>query len=264
MLVFPQLVTGASSIYPLRKQHNTRTVVNDLADGRKVVYEDADAATVEWELRLTGLTKAESDDIESLFEAVAGQWGTFTFLDPTGNLLAQSELFDNTVWTNGPLLQLTPGVADPHGGTAAFQVANHGQAGQMVAQALDVPGNFQYSTSVWARTVSGSKISLVAQTTGASVSRDFEPDATWRRFCLPVSLGQATASVTFGVSVDAAASAEVFGMQVEAQLGASDYRHTGAKGGVYSKARFASDSLTMRAQGTDIVDAVIRIIAPEN
>jgi hypothetical protein len=264
MLVFPQLVTGASSIYPLRKQHNTRTAVNDLGDGKKVVYEDADAATVEWELRLKGLTRADADAIETLFDAVSGQWGTFTFLDPGGNLLAQSEAFTNTVWTNGPLLQVTAGVADPNGGTGAFQVVNQGPAGQMVAQALDAPGNFQYSVSVWARSTSGSGISLGAQTTGGSVSGDFQPDTTWRRFSLPVNLGQTTATVTFGVSFHAGASVELFGMQVEAQPGASDYKHTGAHGGVYSNARFASDSLTMRAQGTDIFDAVIRIIAPEN
>ncbi len=264
MPVFPQLVTGASSIYPLRKQHNTRTVVNDLGDGKTVVYEDGDAATVEWELRLTGLTKTESDAIEAVFEAVSGQWGTFTFLDPAGNLLAQSDSFSNVVWTNGPELVLTAGVADPNGGTAAFGVVNQGQAGQMVAQGLDVPGNFHYSISVWARTTVGSSISLAAQTTGGSVSRPFHPDTTWRRFSMPLNLGQSTASVTFGVSLDAGASVQLFGMQVEAQLGASDYKHTGTRGGVYTKARFATDSLTMRAQGTDIFDTVIRIVAPEN
>ncbi len=112
MLVFPQLVTGASSIYPLKKQHTARTVVNVLGDGQKVIYEDSSAAIVDWELQLKSLTRAEADAIEALFTAVSGQWGLFTFLDPAGNLLAFSEEFGNSVWTNGPLIQLTTGIDD--------------------------------------------------------------------------------------------------------------------------------------------------------
>src|ERR1700722_18618216 len=112
MLVFPQLITGASSLYPLKKQHTARTVVNVLGDGQKVVYQDSDAAIVQWQLQLNGMTAAEASAIEALFISVSGQWGLFTFLDPAGNLLAYSEDFGNTVWTNDPLIQLTTGIAD--------------------------------------------------------------------------------------------------------------------------------------------------------
>ncbi len=59
--------------------------------------------------------------------------------------------------------------------------------------------------------------------------------------------------MTFGAQLGAGASVDLFGMQVEAQLAASDYKMTGAAGGVYSKARFASDQITVTAQGTDVV-----------
>ena len=45
-----------------------------------------------WELHASGMTLAEWNAIEALFEATSGMWQTFTFLDPTGNLLAQSEI----------------------------------------------------------------------------------------------------------------------------------------------------------------------------
>jgi hypothetical protein len=264
MLVFPQLVTGASSIYPLKKQHTTRTVVNVLGDGQKVVYEDSSAAIVDWELQLKSLTRAEADAIEALFTAVSGQWGLFTFLDPAGNLLAFSEEFGNTVWTNGPLIQLTTGIDDPNGGTGATRAINDGEASQMVAQVLDVPGNFQYSISVWARTQGGSNATLTALTTGASANLPIQLNGTWKRFNLTINLAQATDSVTFGVTLDAGASVDLFGMQVDAQIGPSDYKRTGAGGGVYPRARFSTDSVTMKAQGTDIYDAVVRIVATEN
>ena len=61
-----------------------------------------------------------------------------------------------------------------------------------------------------------------------------------------------------------AASVDLFGMQVEAQLGPSDYKMTGASGGVYSKARFAADQLTVTAQGTDVLRRGDQIVSTEN
>jgi len=264
MLVFPQLVTGASTLYPLKKRHTVHTVVNELGDGQKVVYEDTGAGTVEWELHLTGMTRAEADAIDALFESVAGQWGMFTFLDPAGNLFAQSVDPSNTVWTNGPEIQFTPGVADPFGGTSAVRAGNAGQADQNVAQLLSVPGSYQYCISVWARTPGNSIASLFGQTTGASATTYLAIDGTWRFFELPLNLGQATDNVTFGVTLGSGALVELYGMQVEAQPAASDYKPTGAESGVYPNARFASDTFTIKAQSTDVYDAVLKIMAAEN
>jgi hypothetical protein len=66
------------------------------------------------------------------------------------------------------------------------------------------------------------------------------------------------------LQIAAGASIDVFGLQVEAQLAPSNYKMTGASGDVYSQARFASDQVTVTAQGTDVYDAVIRIVSPEN
>ncbi len=69
-------------------------MVNTLGDGSTVVYSDPDAAQTMWEIRAKGLTAAEWNSIEALFDAVAGQWQTFTLLDPAGNLFADSELLE--------------------------------------------------------------------------------------------------------------------------------------------------------------------------
>ncbi len=79
-------------------------------------------------------------------------WQPFTFLDPVGNLIAESENFGASAWTNGALIDLTTGATDPLGTTRATAVNECGRGGRSIAQTLAVPGNFQYCLSVWART----------------------------------------------------------------------------------------------------------------
>jgi hypothetical protein len=89
----------------------------------------------------------------------------------------------------------------------------------------------------------------------------FALSTVWQRIIFPVSLGQPTSSITFGASLAAGGSVDLFGMQVEAQVAASDYKMTGISGGVFSAARFADDAITVTAQSTDVYDAVIRILS---
>lgn len=261
MLVFPQLTTGAAAQYPVARTSVTRTVVNALADGSAVIFADADAGMRRWELRSAGLTLIEWTAIDTLFQTVAGRYANFTFLDPAGNLLLRSEEFGEPEWNNSALIQLTPGVGDPLGTTRATQVVNAGSAAGAVAQTLAVPGNFRYTLSAWVKTTSTSNVTLSATTAGGSATLMIALSSPWERVSLDVDLGLNTDSVVFGVELDAGAIVDLFGMQVEAQLGASDYKRTEGSGGVHAAARFAEDFLTATARGTDMFDAVIRIVA---
>lgn len=261
MLVFPQLTTGAAALYPVTKQGLQRTVVNVLADGSTVVYADPNGAVAGWALRAAGLTLAEWNAIESLFQQTSGMSGTFTFLDPVGNLLLQSEDFSAGAWTTGSLVQLTAGITDPFGTARATGLLNTGQASAGVTQILNVPGNFQYCLSVWARSTSGSPVTLAV----ANSSKSFVAGTQWKRVYLSANPGQAGATtVAFGAQLAAGGSVELFGIQAEAQPGPSDYKTTGAAGGVYPNARFGSDQITVTAQGTDVYDTVIQIVSTES
>lgn len=261
MLVFPQLTTGAAALYPVARKYTARTVVNTLGDGSTVVFSDPDGAVREWEVRAIGLTLAEWTAIEALFQSVSGRLGTFTFLDPVGNLLLRSEEFDHPEWNNSPLIQLTPGIGDPFGSSRATRVVNGAQAAGSVSQMLATPGTFHYVLSVWARTTGGSNVALTATGASGSAMRSFGLTAQWRRISMEVGLGVSSDSMVFGAQLEAGASVDLLGMQVEAQPGVSDYRKTGASGGVYGEARFAQDQLSVTARGTDLFDAVIRIVA---
>ena len=101
----------------------------------QVKLADPGAAITEWHLSFAEMSDQELAALEALFQATEGRLTPFTFLDPADNLLAWSEQQNQAVWQADPLLTLTGGVADPMGGTAAFQVSNPRPA--MTAAAID-------------------------------------------------------------------------------------------------------------------------------
>src|SRR4051812_13660011 len=97
-LVYPQLIQ-----FPVRKTKRPRTVVNRAADGSTVRLADPAAEVTEWRLDYVDLTDEEAGMLEQFFGAAEGSLNEFTFLDPTGNLLARSGKFDAEVWQKDPL-----------------------------------------------------------------------------------------------------------------------------------------------------------------
>jgi len=140
-------------------------------------------------------------------------------------------------------------------------VVNAGSAPGAIAQTLAVPGNFRYTLSMWAKTTGASSVTLSATTTGGSMTRSIALTSQWSRASMDIELGLNTDSVVFGAELDAGATVDLFGMQVEAQPGTSDYKKTAGSGGVHATSRFAEDELTVTAKGTDVFDAVIRIVS---
>ena len=166
-------------------------------------------------------------------------------------------------WTNGALISLTAGIGDPLGTTRATRVVNGGDCGG--GGDADAGGAGELSILLEYVGEDSGRIERDSDgfddggERGDYVSTDGELAADFDS----VNLALATASVTFGAQLAAGATVDLFGMQVEAQLAPSDYKMTGTNGGVYSSARFASDSLTVMAQSTDVYDATIRIVRRE-
>src|SRR5271166_2970558 len=136
MLFYPQLSTGAVAQFPVRRGTNMRTVTNQLASGGTIRMADPGSQKIRWQLRYSDLTDSERASIENLFEAAGGQLNTFTFLDPTGNLLTWSEDWTQTAWTADPLLQVSGGAQDPLGGSEAMQLTNTAQTAQQIIQSI--------------------------------------------------------------------------------------------------------------------------------
>lgn len=244
MLYFPQLATGSAMQFPGAKKFVQRTVANESADGRTVKLADPPGACLEWRLEFSGLTDAERDAIEALFEAAEGRLGSFTFLDPFENLLKWSEDLTAAEWVKSELLMVTPGVADPLGGAAAMRVTNLGVAERRVVQALEVPGWFQYCVSLYARSEAPAEMGLLC----GAASRKFRIGPAWSRIAHPALLSGTAEVVEFGASVAGVSAVELFGFQVEAQAGASAYRKTTTRSGVHPEASFADDVLVVTTE----------------
>jgi hypothetical protein len=254
MLIYPQLATGASTQYPTLKRRASRTIVNHASDGRTIRLADPGAGAIEWEISYSGLVDEEAASLEEFFRATEGRLRTFTFLDPLDNLLAWSEELAGVAWVAGPSLSLDRGLADPLGAERAWRILNPMGAAQRLEQTIEAPGDRLYCFSLYTRSDSPTSIVLLRN----EERRSFAIGSEWSRVMLPGS-GAGGETVTFGIELEAGSQCEVFGLQAEAQPGASGYRRTGSRGGVYGNARFQDDLLRITTEDMNQHSCLVRI-----
>jgi hypothetical protein len=245
MRCFPQLATGALGQYPLHRARKTRTVSNTLGDGSSIRLADADAQETEWQLRFKELTDGELEVLEQFFTAAEGRLNTFTFLDPVGNLLSWSEQLDEGAWEKDPLITLDGAGVDGPGTGRAWRVANGGTAPQAIGQTINVPAWYYYCLSVYARSQSKTEVTLFCGDQRAVSGAG----PNWSRLILAAQSASLGETVRFGVELGGGAAVELFGLQVEAQTGASAYRRTLGQGGVYPGARLGENELKATTLG---------------
>jgi hypothetical protein len=245
VLYYPQLTSGAVSQLPVTHRTSIRTLSNELAGGNTIRMGDPNAGVVRWQLQYSNITDAEWATIEQLFEAAEGRLTTFTFLDPTDNLLMWSEDWTKPVWTADPMLQVATGVQDPLGGSNAVQLTNTSQSAQGVVQSIAGASWFQYCFSVYLRSDAPSVVEIVMSTSGQVSLTPISTGPAWVRVVKSGSLSVSQNAIGFGVQLPAGARVQAFGAQVEAQMAAGQYKKTIDRGGVYAKTRFDSDALTL-------------------
>ncbi len=261
MLYYPQLQTGATGQYPTVRKRTMRTVRNTGIDGHTLKLGDPTGEVTLWELHYAGLTDEEWGAIASLFEAAEGRLKSFTFLDPGANLLRYSEDLEAEGWEVDSLLSLTRAVADPYGTSRATRVTNMAQAPQRLRQYVEIPANFQYCFSVYARSAEAIPVRLERSSTLRSEVKVFEVTQTWKRLISSGNLAAEEMGMYFGVELEPGATVELFGFQAESQPGASKYKATWMRSGVYKSARFAEDSLRRVTEGHQSSAAVVRIVS---
>jgi hypothetical protein len=254
MNIYPQLTTRAVSQFPIVKQRRLRTVVNAAADGSTTKLADPAGATVGWQLHYANLSDAELAGLQQFFMAMEGSLHSFTFLDPAANLLAWSEDLTNAVWQGAPFLTISGGVADPLGGSNAWQLANSGAGAQTLTQTLNAPTSYTYCFSVYAFSGQPATIRLQIGSNSAQAALN----SRWSRIQIAGSGDAMASSVEFGIEMPAGATVTVFGPQVEAQPAPSAYK-TGTTGGVYRNARFRDDAFTLTSTDVNRHSATVNI-----
>ena len=203
MLYFPQLSSGATGQYPIRKRSIEKTIVNLSPDGRTIKYSDAGASLLEWQLAFRDLYDGEIDALQQFFAACEGRLNAFTFLNPIGNLLAWSEDMGQPVWEMSTLLQLSPGISDPNGGSAATRVTNPTASDLTLQQTISAPGWFSYCFSLYVRGQSANRVSLYLRAGAASVNGARPVTPNWARVALSGKQSSAAESTTAGIVVAA-------------------------------------------------------------
>jgi hypothetical protein len=256
MLVYPQLATGTLSQFPVLKRRSLRTIVNTAADGTAVKLADPGAETVEWQLNYVGLSDVELAALLQFYSAAEGTLNSFTFLDPTANLLAWSNDLSNAVWNNGPLLTNTAGNADPAGGNNAWHAVNAGAGAQDLTQTLSTaPGGYVYCFSVYAKSAAPTTVTLLLGSN--RYAQLLGPD--WRRIACTGTGGATASSMTFGIELGAGAAVDLYGWQAEPQASPSLYKAS-TSGGCYEEARLRDDMLSFTTTDVNRHSATVNII----
>jgi hypothetical protein len=215
---------------------------------------DPNGAMTEWQLRYEGLSDTELSSLQQFFMLSEGSLNGFTFLDPSGNLLAWSEDLTNAVWTPGPFLAATGAVTDPLGGTNAFQLTNSGGGAQGVSQTLNVPTGYVYSLSVYVMAAQPTPVTLLLGSDSATATAG----PNWSRVSVTGSGSPTAASILFGIDLPPGVI-DVFGPQVEVQAAPSAYQKS-TTGGVYANARFGDDSFSFTTIDVNKHSAIVNIV----
>lgn len=264
MLYFPQLSTGAISQFPIRKTRARRIVSSISEDGHRFAVPDESSGTIGWEMSFGEMSDDETAQLAAFFGVTEGRLQSFTFFDPTANLLFWSENLDHPVWQKSSFLQIAGGIGDPLGSTRATQITDSGAGDLALTQTLNMPGGVTACFSAYARSDnSGGSLSLSRTSGATSETSSFPLSGDWRRFTLSGSLtGGDPASSTFGIGLGTGASADVFGLQVEPHPGASLYTPSSADSGIFSAARFDNDALTITAKAPNRNSCSVKIVTP--
>lgn len=258
-LFFPQLSTGAIAQFPFSKVRSVRTVQNVSADGSMIVGADPASARIAWNLHYNELSLAEVQAIHQLYTACSGPFSAFTFVDPADNMLAFSSDLTNAVWPLGPNINMSAGVADPLGGTAAFTATNMGQVAEAISQTIAAPANYQYCFSVYVQSTVNSGVMLGRAGSTATVTGQYSSGPSWNRIISAGRLNDPGTTLTVSVQLQPGQSIQLFGPQLEGQTEPSSYRSTTSRSGVYPNSHWASNQLIFSANGPNSFSSLFSI-----
>ncbi len=256
MSFYPQIGQGTVSQFPLRRTRNWRAITNELESGERFIVPDAAGGQIEWYLRYTDLSDAETASLNNLFTASFGSYGSFTFIDPLANLLGWSEDFSKPDWQLSLLTQ-SRGASDPLGTHRASSLANGTTGAPQLSQSLGVSGACVTCFSVWAYANAASTVTL--QRDNAQTTSAIGPQ--WTRVYLSGTGTPGAASSTFSISIGPGQTVSVFGPQVEAQPFPSIYRQTTTALGIYEQTYFANDDMTIASTAPGLSSCSIKLIS---
>jgi hypothetical protein len=255
MTWFPQSANGCLVQLPLKRRFVWRAITNQLENGERISFPDPGAGRVEWKLGYQELSRDEATTLSNFFRSARGAFGTFSFVDPTANLLGWSEDLSRPDWTRG-LLTTSAGHPGPYAGLEAIRILNPAPASQQLTQTVALPGAYTACFSLWLRADIASAVTL----SRGSATQRVIAGPVWKRHYIAGSLpGEDNAA--FALNLQAGQAVDVWGLQAEAGPWPSQYRPTTSPDGIYERTSFAADELAVTATGVDLFATEFTLIS---
>jgi hypothetical protein len=258
---FPQLLTGTSSQFPLRRALRFRTVSEGGRGVPMMRVADGSVRRVEWAMQLQGLCDAEAEALTTLFRDSRGTQRAFVFCDPEDNLLLHSEGLSQAEWQKSGGVSVSAAPTAAPGMGAAWRVSTASGSGEMWQQVM-LPTQYQWVFSVYARAEAGGELLLVQRSAHGERTHAVKPGSEWQRYWLMASGWPPGEGMDFGIRVQAGGPVDVSGFQLEGQLSPSGYKKTTSTCGVYADARFADERLRVMTIAKNCHQVALRVTAP--
>lgn len=255
------------------------TLVSDSPGGARFTFPQRGAGLAsfpttplaKFSVNYANITDAEIATLLTFFNSMKGRYGSFSFLNPGGNLVQYSELFSDASWdrSTGPIT-VGAAVQDPFGGTLARSLSGGGGNNRLVTPVGPASGGmsgFVFNVSAWvnARDV-GTSLSIGLLDSGgtARVTTYTLPFERWVRISHTATLwdGGAFRFVLGGNSTWASSRIiYVFGPQCTPTKGENGYVGTPAGYGYYPTCRFDTDEFAVIRNGPNSNGLSLPIVA---
>lgn len=259
---FPNLNSGATAQYPIRRTTRYRTVVNANDLTTTIRASDPGARRIAWWLRYQGLADNEVAALTGLFQEVKGPLGSFTFVDPEANLLTQSENLTHVFWQKSAGLGMVSAATAPDSASQSFRlIASPGQPAE-ISQTLPVPASYRWVLSAYLRADQPTDASLFLRSSLGEHSKTVNVGAQWQRYSFGGQFWNSTDGMDAGLRIGGGAVIEATAFQLECQATPSRYQRTETNRGIYPNARFSQDSLHVTTLAANCHQLSLIITAP--
>lgn len=258
---FPQLRPGSAMQYPLRKAVSYRTVMHPTDEVTHIRSADDGAAQTHWDLQLRGLSDEELTAVTSFFREMRGRHGSFVFLDPEGNLIAESENAASALWSKTAGITVSPAPSAPPPAQSAWHIGTSGSPGELW-QSLPLPTNYHWLLSVYARADTPTQMALFVRSSYGEQLHQVTANPTWRRYWFGGMWWPTGEGIDAGVRLISGGEIDLTGFQLETQSAPASYKKTGPVSGVIPDARFLDDHLRVTTLAMNCHQMNVRVGAP--
>lgn len=251
MLLFPQLLSGATAQFPLEKWYNYFPISNAQEDGSRYQADGQSGVEIGWTLTFGCLTSSESILLSAFFGSTFGRLLSFVFLDPEGNLIAWSEDLSQPVWAKSPLFTVSASI------DAGFttQFIGSDSSAVSVSQIVQCPAAALLCFSFFAKTEQSASVTL----TIADISQTFEIGRFWKQYSITRSGSGDSDTVSIGLSLNG--QAFFSRLTVSSQPAPANYTVTRERSGAFPNVRFDQDSLVVTALDNECFSCEVRLIS---